>query len=392
MYAGATTALSVGSITFFDSSITNTKVGIRTGFTNSSQPPTANSLILENVQLNNVPVAVEGGNNRTALAGTPTNSYIAAWGEGHEYTPNGPVVFQGFIQPVSRPVSLLQSNGRYYAQSKPQYQQYPVKDFVAARNYGATGNGHTDDTAALQHAVLVAAQENKILFVNQGDYLVSKTIYIPAGSRIVGESYSVILSYGSYFDDMQHPKPVVQIGKPGESGYIEWSDMIVSTQGQQQGAILVQFNLASPSGSPSGIWDVHARIGGFEGSHLRLAQCPTTPNITVTAANLDRHCIAAFLTLHITKDATGLYVENEWLWTADHDVEDPELRQITIYSGRGLLDESAGPVWLVGTAVEHHVKYEYQFANAQDVFAGQVRFLPAPDFSGSIANRIADSD
>ena len=41
--------------------------------------------------------------------------------------------------------------------------------------------------------------------------------------------------------------------------------------------------------------------------------------------------------------------------------------------GRGLLDESAsGPVWLVGTSVEHHVKYEYQFVNAQNVFAGQV--------------------
>lgn len=61
-------------------------------------------------------------------------------------------------------------------------------------------------------------------------------------------------------------------------------------------------------------------------------------------------------------------------WTADHDVEDPALRQITVYAGRGLLIESqAGNNWLVGTAVEHHVKYEYQFVGTRDIFAGQIQ-------------------
>lgn len=373
MSAGGPNALSVGSITFFDSSISDTAVGIRTGYTPNSQPPTANSLILENIHLSNVPVAVEGGNNGTALAGTPVNSYISAWGEGHSYTPNGPNTFRGFIQPVSRPSNLLQSDGGYYQRSKPQYEQYSRKEFISARDVGATGDGHTDDTKALQKAIHLAAAQHKILFVDHGDYLVSKTIYFPKGSRIVGESYSVILSHGHYFNDMDSPKPVVQIGKPGETGTIEWSDMIVSTQGQQRGAILFEYNLKSPAKAPTGVWDVHARIGGFAGSNLQLAECPTTPNITVTAANLDYQCIAAYLTVHITKSAAGLYLENNWMWTADHDVEDPQLRQITIYTGRGLLDESkSGPVWLVGTAVEHHVKYEYQFVNAKDVFAGQV--------------------
>lgn len=57
-----------------------------------------------------------------------------------------------------------------------------------------------------------------------------------------------------------------------------------------------------------------------------------------------------------------------------HDVEDPSLTQITVYAGRGLLVESAaGGIWLVGTAVEHHVKYEYQFAHTANVFAGQIQ-------------------
>lgn len=372
MHAGAPNALSVGSITFFDSSISDTDVAIRTGYTNNSQPDAANSLILENIHLSSVPVAVQGGDNTTVLAGTPTNNYIAAFGEGHSYTPNGPNDFQGPIEPVSRPSSLVQADGNYYQQSKPQYEQYNPWDFISARDVGATGDGHTDDTKALQKAIKLAVAKQKILFVDHGDYLVSKTIYIPPGSRIVGEAFSVILSYGEFFNDIKHPKPVVQIGKPGESGIVEWSDMIVSTQGQQRGAILFEYNINSSADSPSGVWDVNARIGGFAGSDLQLTQCPATPDVVIRKANLDHDCIAAFLTVHITKFAAGLYLENNWIWTADHDVEDPQLRQITVYTGRGLLDESLGPVWLVGTAVEHHVKYEYQFVNARDVFAGQV--------------------
>jgi len=57
-----------------------------------------------------------------------------------------------------------------------------------------------------------------------------------------------------------------------------------------------------------------------------------------------------------------------------HDVEDPSLTQLTIYAGRGLLIESStGPTWLVGTAVEHHVLYEYQFSHTSSVFAGQIQ-------------------
>lgn len=177
-----------------------------------------------------------------------------------------------------------------------------------------TGNGRTDDTEALQSAIDTAASTGKILFVDHGTYLVLSTIHIPAGSKIVGESFSVIMSSGSYFDDLSNPKPVVQIGKSGQTGTIEWSDMIVSTQGQARGAVLFEYNLASPPTAPSGLWDVHARVGGFAGSNLQLADCPTTPLVNVTASNLETKCIADFLTFHVTTCGSGLYLENMWLW------------------------------------------------------------------------------
>lgn len=167
---------------------------------------------------------------------------------------------------------------------------------------------------------------------------------------------------------------MLQIGKAGETGTVELSDIIVSTQGAQAGAILLEYNLASLPGSPSGIWDVHARIGGFAGSNLQVAECPTTPTVATPPAPVNTNCIAAYLTMHVTKSATGLYMENVWLWTADHDVEDPNLTQITVYAGRGLLIESIpGTLWLVGTAVEHHTKYQYQLVGTKDVFMGLIQ-------------------
>lgn len=248
------------------------------------------------------------------------------------------------------------------------------------------GDGKTDDTSALNAAIQSAVSAGQVLYLDHGDYLVTGTIDVPAGAQIVGESYSVILSSGDFFNDESSPQPVVRIGQSGDSGTAQLSDLIVSSQGTQAGAILIQYNLAAPAGSPSGLWDVHTRIGGFAGSDLQLAQCPTTPNSdTVNTA-----CMAAFMSLHITSGASGLYLEANWFWTADHDVEDASETQITVYTGRGLLDESAGPVWMVGTGVEHHQLYQFQFANAANVFAGFIQtetpyWQPNPDAASPYA-------
>ena len=64
-------------------------------------------------------------------------------------------------------------------------------------------------------------------------------------------------------------------------------------------------------------------VGGFAGSYLQQDDCPKKPNVATPPAPVNRHCIAAFLAMHITKPAAGIYLENVWLWTADHDLDDP---------------------------------------------------------------------
>ncbi|KAL2869545.1 glycoside hydrolase family 55 protein [Aspergillus lucknowensis] len=366
--AGGHDEQAVSSITLIDSSITNTPVGILTARDSSSKPVTAGSVIIENVEIQNVPAVVKG-NSSTILEGT--DGTIEAWGQGHRYTPDGPESFADTITANKRPESLVQGD-RYYERSKPQYTSESASSFSSVRDGGAKGDASTDDTEALQSVIDDAASSGKIVFFDAGIYVVTKTLQIPAGSRIVGEALPVILSSGDFFNDMENPKPVVQVGESGQTGQVEWSDMIVSTRGAQAGAILIEWNLSSPSDEPSGMWEVHTRVGGFAGSEQQQEQCLVSPDTTIPPGTPNPDCIVAYMLMHITKEANGLYIENSWFWVADHDIDGDS--QITLYSGRGLLIESTeGNIWLSGTAVEHNVLYQYQLVNTKNIYMGQIQ-------------------
>lgn len=327
---GGSSAIGAGSVTIIDSTITNTNTFLKTAWTTSSSPAGAGNLIIENVALNNVPTAIQGPNGVYLAGGTTT---ISGFGQGHQYTPTGPSVLNGAFNAASRPSGLLASgSSKYFTKSKPQYESYGTGSVVSVRSSGAKGDGSTDDTAAIQSALNSAAASGSIAFFDYGIYRVTDTIYIPPGSRVVGESYPTILGSGSKFSNIELPYPVVRVGKAGDSGSIEASDIIVSTQGGAAGAVLIEYNLNGNQGS--GLWDVHTRIGGFTGSNLQVANCPKTA--AVSAA-----CEAGFTSLHITSSAKNVYLENNWFWTADHDIDDASNTQISVYTGRGALIEGS---------------------------------------------------
>jgi hypothetical protein len=60
---------------------------------------------------------------------------------------------------------------------------------------------------------------------------VTSTLQIPAGTRIVGEGWSVIAGKGAAFQDVNNPQVVVQVGASGSSGLVEITDIIFSTIG-----------------------------------------------------------------------------------------------------------------------------------------------------------------
>ncbi|PSS03376.1 exo-beta-1,3-glucanase-like protein [Coniella lustricola] len=378
MSAGGSSDQEVGSVIVIDSTFSSVDVAIKTAYDTASTSVTNGSLVLENVVLTNSPVAVQDDED-TVLAGGGT---VSAFVQGHTYTlTSGPTDTMGTVTANSRPAALLGSGSNYYTQSKPQYETLTSADFVSVRTSGAVGNGVADDTAAIQSAINSAVAAGKVVFIDYGLYRITSTISIPPGTKIVGETFPVLMAAGAYFEDINTPQVMLQIGTAGEAGTVALSDIIVSTQGAMAGAILIEYNLKAPAGTPSGFWDVHARIGGFDGSQLQVAQCLKDPgSSTVVAA-----CIAAYMALHATAQSGGLYLENTWFWAADHDIDDASDTQITVYSGRGMFIESTtGPFWLVGTAVEHHVLYQYQFADTTNIFASQLQtetpyFQPLPN-------------
>ncbi|PMD62903.1 glycoside hydrolase family 55 protein [Hyaloscypha bicolor E] len=205
----------------------------------------------------------------TLLAGKAGSTTITGLGGGNQYVPNEPKRFQGAYAPPTQPAFDL-----------------PASSFQSVRTAGAVGDGKTDDTNNLQHAINNASAA--------GNW-----------TRLVGEAYPIIMSSGNFFNDKNNTKLVVQVGNAGQSGQVEWPDMIVSTQGAQVGVISIEWNLAA-SGTPSGMWDVHVRIGGFAVSNLQVPQCPKIPgNPTVNGA-----CIAAYMLMHVTSSASNFYMEN----------------------------------------------------------------------------------
>ncbi|EGN94233.1 glycoside hydrolase family 55 protein [Serpula lacrymans var. lacrymans S7.3] len=377
----------VGSQAIVDAVINNTPIFLRSS--NSSDGKLAGSLVLNNIQLNNVTTAVGVVGGADVLAGGTTT--IASWGQGDVYTgTSGTSTFtQGTIASSTKPSALLDSTGKVFGKTHPQYAEYATSQFVSVKSSGAKGDGKTDDTAAIQ-AVFDQYAGCKIIFFDAGAYYVTDTISIPAGSQVVGEAWSVILAGGTGFADQTTPKVVVQAGASGSSGVLEITDMLLSTAGPSPGAIMLEWNVADPSGQQgaAGLWDTHLRLGGAVGTNMQSGQCL---NGTVNAA-----CQAAFMGIHLTNSSTA-YFEGTWVWTADHDLDATGSPQTSVFTGRGILSESAGPVWFIGTASEHSSLYQYNLAGAKNHWIGFAQtespyYQPSPAAPAPFSTDSAYSD
>ncbi|KAF8831726.1 hypothetical protein HHX47_DHR1001195 [Lentinula edodes] len=291
----------VGGEAIIDAVVSNTPIFVRT-----SQPSNgklAGSIVINNAQLTNVPTAVGVVGGATVLAGGTTT--IASFGQGNVYKgTNGASTFtQGSIPAANKASSLLDSAGHIFGKMHPQYANYAVSQFVSVKDNGAKGDGHTDDTAAL-NAIFAKFSGCNIIFFDAGTYIVTQTLTIPAGTQIVGEGWSVIAGSGAAFQDINNPKPVVQVGAANSQGIMEISDIIFSTVGPTPGAIVVEWNVKQPAGQNggAGMWDSHIRLGGAAGTNLESAQCPSS-GTGGTAA-----CFASFLALYLTAGSTA-YLE-----------------------------------------------------------------------------------
>jgi glucan 1,3-beta-glucosidase len=352
----------VGSVIVQDATFSDTPVGIATLY-DPGQTGTNGTLILDNVDFSsNVPAAVQNtGTQTTILEG---NQVVASFVQGRSYVGSTGEAVQATRDGVNKPDVLLGDDGKIFTRSKPQYADVPASNFISVKANGAVGDGKTDDTAAIQKT-LDSLTDGQIAFFPHGAYIITDTVTVPPNAKLVGEIWPLIMAGGdTNFQDQTNPKPMLQVGQPGDVGNVEMSDLMIETQGPQPGAILMEWNLESQSKGSAGLWDVHFRVGGSAGTELQSDKCKKTPEVTT---EVNPECIGAFMLMHVTKEAS-IYMENTWLWVSDHELDRDDFSQINIYNGRGILIESTKGAWLFGTASEHSVLYNYHLQAAQNVY------------------------
>ncbi len=245
----------VGSVVLQDSTFRNVSQAIVTSWSNSSQPVSGGTLVVDNVDFTGSPLAISYPNGSLILAG---GSVVDSFVQGRAYTTyftteiidnktclepgaNG-VRIQRELAAPPKPSSLIDSSGRFYERYKPQYEGVPVTSFVSVKSRGAAGDGVTDDTAVIQ-LIFDTATFDEVIYFDHGAYVVSDTIRVPKNIRMTGECWPMIMAHGTAFSDMNHPKPVWQVGVPGDVGRVEMSDMVFETIGPAPGAIMVEWNI-----------------------------------------------------------------------------------------------------------------------------------------------------
>ncbi|KAL8364554.1 hypothetical protein RB595_003710 [Gaeumannomyces hyphopodioides] len=359
----------IGSASFIDSSFSNVDTAILIAPPNEKPGSGSTGVVVENVRFEGVSKAVADTSGATLLA---ASGKVENWALGPVYQGKGPDFSTGRkVGTFRRNPDLLDINGAYFERAKPQYENRQVGDFVHIKNFGARGDGVTDDTAAFQRALNEA--QGRIRFVDAGSYIITGTVTVPINSRIVGETWSQLVASGAYFSDAENPKVMLQVGYDSAVGDIEMQDLIFTSRGPTAGVILVEWNIRAMNPGSAGLWDCHVRIGGATGTDLTPANCPPL------SSGVAPGCNAGSLMMHIAPRASG-YFENMWLWVADHMIDDPDLASAnnsmemnSVYFARGLLVESRSPVWLYGTSSEHAVFYQYNFHKAENIFAGMIQ-------------------
>ncbi|KAI8061631.1 beta-1-3-glucanase [Gongronella butleri] len=374
--AGVNSSSQVGSVVVMDSTFSNTPIGIKTYGNFPNFNDTSSSLLLDNVKANGVTTLVSDLNGKEIM----NSGSVQQWGSGSVYTEQSNPDYQRGNMP-NAPVksgTLLDSNGKFFTRSRPQYETLNATAFASVTAYGAKGDGRTDDTQAIQQAIDANAG-CKIVYFPAGTYILSNTVRVPPGSRLTGEAWSVLMAKGTAFQSESNPTPMIQVGQPGDTGSVEFTDIIFSSYVGQVGAVLVEWNIAQDQQGSAGMWDTHFRVGGSTGSGLQYTQCPQ-PASSNTAST---QCSGVHTLMRMGPTASA-YLENVWAWTADHDLDEELQRKISVFTGRGILaDNSQGPIWFYGVQSEHSVFYQYQLDGAKDILMALVQsetpyFQPLP--------------
>jgi glucan 1,3-beta-glucosidase len=250
-----------------------------------------------------------------------------------------PIHNVGGLVTTSRPAALVNSTGFYQTVTPPTYAEYDVSQVINVKSVTANpvvGDGITDDTANIQ-AILNSAAGNSVVYFPHGIYILTSTLTVPVGSRLIGESFTEFSASGSKFMDANTPTPMIKVGNAGDVGVAQFTDFVFTPADILPGAVLVEVNMAGSSPGDVGFFNCHYRVGGAKGSKVE------------TGCTQPQNCMAVRICAHFTTTSSA-YVENSWAWGADHDLDGGSTASVP-GSGGGFLIESQNGLWLLGIGI-----------------------------------------
>jgi hypothetical protein len=256
------TGQGVGSLALTDMIVVNANVGIET----SLDADYSTSFILQNAAFQGVDnIVIDSAAGQVLYPGDASVViFVDSWGFGQVANATGETDFvngntiQGPPRPTSLVVDEADDSGTgqlfYFTRRRPSYLDLGNSQLMDVKAYGASGNGVDDDTAILNHILSVAANISAIVYIPHGVYIISDTLYVPVGSRIIGQAWPQIMATGEKFGDMAHPKVAVQVGEMGSVGVAEIQCMLFTVRGPTAGAVLLEWNVHESSKGSAGLW------------------------------------------------------------------------------------------------------------------------------------------
>lgn len=275
-----------GSFSLVDMYFASTKVAI-----NASLSSNLTSLLVLNSAFSYVGTTIRNSNSGTDLVAGGTSNTIDAWAFGKVYD-RSTASFQiakgetlsASSSPPKRNTSLTILGGArdldnflqplFFHRRRPSYSNIDPRttQIINVKDFGARGDGASDDTGILNRLLDMAANMSAVAYFPYGFYIISDTLNIPVGSRIVGEAWAqIVASSAAAFGDAQKPRAAVRVGRrvgvsKGEVGIVEMQGLTFTTRGKADGAVLLEWNVRQANDSHSqgsvGLWGM-CTFGSF---------------------------------------------------------------------------------------------------------------------------------
>ena len=246
-----------------------------------------------------------------------------------------------------------------------------MSGWVSVVDYGAVGDGETDDTEAIQKAV----DANATVFFPEGWYRISNTIKLRKGSVLIGLhpfSTQLILAESTpAFSGFGSPVPMVESSKGGDDIF---TGIGICTGGYNKRAVGMKWSASersllndvkfvgghgtmrrpaprpaagnAPGGAAPGGMGFGAGMMGFGMGRV------SSPDNPIAAQGLDQAWDNQYWSLWITDGGGGTFKD---IWSAN------------TYASAGIyVSDTDTPSRMIAISLEHHVRFESRWRNVEN--------------------------